>query len=89
MSICEHLSLVYLGVSLPDHGLSQDVVNDLVGNGLAGSHQLVKLHASVGAGHDFSAKEVSGGDVGEGELHVTLSHWVPLPEPGPPKIERM
>ena len=59
----------HLGVGLPDHGLGQNVVDDLVGDGLSGGHQLVELHAAIRTGHDFSAKEVTRGDVSEGKLH--------------------
>ena len=59
----------HLGVGLPDHGLGQNVVDDLVGDGLSGGHQLVELHAAVGARHDLGPEEVSGGNVGEAELH--------------------
>ncbi len=38
---------LYLGVGLPDHGLGQDVVDNLVGNALAGSHQLVELQSRL------------------------------------------
>ena len=60
---------LYLGICLPDHCLGQNVINNFVGNGFTGCHQLVKLSSALCSGHHFGSQQIAGGDVGEGVLH--------------------
>ncbi len=68
LSLFIHLRLVRLG----HHGFGEQVVDDAVGHRFTRRHQLVELTSAVRARHDFGAKEITGREMREAELHLDV-----------------